>query len=303
MAEAFGGSYSPPSWSPGHEYPSSWSPRLCFADDADSDEYRPEQTRFARASSEERRVDHPPLLDPMQIPWYHPHITRNLAEAELQRAEEGVYLMRPRFNQHTKSLKGFAIDVRATHSVKHFQVNLNPGGLWTFGQEIFTSIPSFLEHFDNRPLLGDEGGRLIVLKYPYPREVEENPDYHSSFTAHFLADPPKDKRKRMRRYQSESDVLSSSPANHSSLSTGKSATVPTDTTSIHSLSLASKAGYLMKMGGKIKSWKKRWFVLKNTTFSYYTKDTDTRPLRVIDLSQAVSVSLSEEYAEKPHLFK
>lgn len=45
--------------------------------------------------------------------WYHPHITRNLAEAELQEAEEGVYLMRPRLQKNnTKLLKGFAIDVR-----------------------------------------------------------------------------------------------------------------------------------------------------------------------------------------------
>ena len=42
--------------------------------------------------------------------WFHPHITRNLGEAELQKAEEGVYLMRPR--RGGKSLRGFAIDVR-----------------------------------------------------------------------------------------------------------------------------------------------------------------------------------------------
>ena len=47
---------------------------------------------------------------------------------------------------------------RSTHTVKHFQVNLIPEGLWSFGQETFSSIPSFLEHFDNRPLLGDDGG-------------------------------------------------------------------------------------------------------------------------------------------------
>ena len=49
--------------------------------------------------------------------WYHPDITRNLAEAELQKAEEGVYLMRPR--RGGKSIKGFAIDVRYVLKTKN----------------------------------------------------------------------------------------------------------------------------------------------------------------------------------------
>ena len=50
---------------------------------------------------------------------------------------------------------------RTTHSVKHFPVDWDrEEGVWTFGQETFTCIPAFLEHFDNRPLLGDEGGEF-----------------------------------------------------------------------------------------------------------------------------------------------
>ena len=30
-----------------------------------------------------------------------------------------------------------------------------------------------------------------------------------------------------------------------------------------------KSGYLTKLGGKIKSWKRRYFVLKNGTLSYW----------------------------------
>jgi hypothetical protein len=74
--------------------------------------------------------------------------------------------------------------------------------------------------------------------------------------------------------------------------------------SLSHMQLASKAGYLVKMGAKVKSWKKRWFVLKDKNLSYYAKDTDTRPLRVIDLSQATSIcSCSDEYEEKANLFK
>ncbi|CAI8043468.1 Dual adapter for phosphotyrosine and 3-phosphotyrosine and 3-phosphoinositide [Geodia barretti] len=193
---------------------------------------------------------------------------------------------------------------RTTHTVKHFPVDFDRDA-WTFGQETFTSIPAFLEHFDNRPLLGDEGGKLIVLKYPYPREVEENPDYHSSVTAHFLSDPPKHPKKLEpgRRCQSDSEVLSNSSGENTPLSSSVEEPPTQKTTSIHSVSLASKAGYLVKMGAKVKSWKKRWFVLKDKNLSYYTKDTDTRPLRVIDLSQATSISCSDEYEEKANLFK
>jgi hypothetical protein len=34
--------------------------------------------------------------------------------------------------------------------------------------------------------------------------------------------------------------------------------------------MADKAGFLVKEGGKFKTWKKRWFVLKNNVI-YYSK--------------------------------
>ena len=37
-----------------------------------------------------------------------------------------------------------------------------------------------------------------------------------------------------------------------------------------------KAGYLTKLGGKIKSWKKRYFVLKNGTLSYWKSQVRER---------------------------
>jgi hypothetical protein len=282
--------------------PSSWSPGV-FDSGGHERNWQEPAARYLRSSSDAgERASPPPLMDPMQIPWYHPNITRNLAEAELQEAEEGVYLMRPR--RGGKSMKGFAIDVRTTHTVKHFPVDFDRDGTWTFGQETFTSIPAFLEHFDNRPLLGDEGGKLIVLKYAYPREVEENPDYHSSVTAHFLSDPPKQPKKLGLGCQSDSEVLSNSSGENTPLSSSVEEPPTHKTASIHSVSLASKAGYLVKMGAKVKSWKKRWFVLKDKNLSYYAKDTDTRPLRVIDLSQATSIcSCSDEYEEKANLFK
>ena len=37
-----------------------------------------------------------------------------------------------------------------------------------------------------------------------------------------------------------------------------------------------KSGYLTKLGGKVKNWKKRWFVLKNEELFYY-KSPVSRP--------------------------
>lgn len=37
-----------------------------------------------------------------------------------------------------------------------------------------------------------------------------------------------------------------------------------------------KSGYLTKLGGKIKSWKRRYFVLKNGTLSYWKSQVQQR---------------------------
>ena len=47
---------------------------------------------------------------------------------------------------------------RSTHSVKHFRVDIHKGMI-VFGQEKFSNVKGFIEHFDNRPLLGDDTGR------------------------------------------------------------------------------------------------------------------------------------------------
>ena len=46
---------------------------------------------------------------------------------------------------------------RSTHSVKHFKVNIQKGKI-VFGQEKFSNVEAFMEHFDNRPLIGDDTG-------------------------------------------------------------------------------------------------------------------------------------------------
>jgi len=50
-----------------------------------------------------------------------------------------------------------------------------------------------------------------------------------------------------------------------------------------------KEGYLIKQGTKVKNWRKRWFVLKNDTLTYYKVRGDSLPAGEIDLKQAVSI--------------
>lgn len=47
-------------------------------------------------------------------------------------------------------------------------------------------------------------------------------------------------------------------------------------------------GYLKKLGAKVKNWKRRWFVLKNTTISYH-REKGAAPLGKIDLYDCLSV--------------
>jgi hypothetical protein len=46
---------------------------------------------------------------------------------------------------------------------------------------------------------------------------------------------------------------------------------------------AELKGYLMKQGGKVKSWKKRWFVLDGNCLFYFASSSDKDPLGIIPL--------------------
>ncbi|RXM99213.1 Pleckstrin homology domain-containing family H member 2 [Acipenser ruthenus] len=52
-----------------------------------------------------------------------------------------------------------------------------------------------------------------------------------------------------------------------------------------------KSGYLLKMGGKVKTWKRRWFVLKGGELLYYKSPSDVirKPQGQIELSASSSI--------------
>ncbi|XP_047507797.1 uncharacterized protein CG43867 isoform X10 [Pieris napi] len=56
-----------------------------------------------------------------------------------------------------------------------------------------------------------------------------------------------------------------------------------------------KSGHLAKLGGKLKTWKKRWFVLKNGTLSYWKSQSEVnrKPQGQIGLGEACKISRNE----------
>ena len=45
-------------------------------------------------------------------------------------------------------------------------------------------------------------------------------------------------------------------------------------------------GYLIKMGGKIKSWKKRWFVLRQSKLMYFENDSEEKLKGTVEVRTA-----------------
>eukprot|EP01089_Gocevia_fonbrunei_P001357 TRINITY_DN11259_c0_g1_i1.p1 TRINITY_DN11259_c0_g1~~TRINITY_DN11259_c0_g1_i1.p1 ORF type:complete len:127 (+),score=17.76 TRINITY_DN11259_c0_g1_i1:57-437(+) len=63
----------------------------------------------------------------------------------------------------------------------------------------------------------------------------------------------------------------------------------------------TKKGWLLKEGGKIKSWKKRWFFLNENSLYYFKDPTDIgQPNGIVTLSFVKVVKITK--GSKPHMF-
>ncbi|XP_023930209.1 dual adapter for phosphotyrosine and 3-phosphotyrosine and 3-phosphoinositide-like isoform X2 [Lingula anatina] len=180
-----------------------------------------------------------------KIEWYHPGVNRHVAESILMtNGTDGTYLMRPSSKE-----REFALSVRTKDAVKHYPVYCESDGI-KFGMATFNTSEEFVKHFENQPLIGGESGVLTVLKYPYPRDVEEHDTYdqvhvHAEFGMH-----------------------------------GRQST-----NSVPNFEVGTKEGYLTKQGDIFKSWKTRWFVLRKTDLKYFKDSTDKQPIRSLDLME------------------
>ncbi|KAG8454166.1 hypothetical protein GDO86_000707, partial [Hymenochirus boettgeri] len=189
--------------------------------------------------------------------WYHTNISRHAAEALLlTNGQDGSYLLR---KSDSKSNR-YSLSVRAKDSVKHFEV-LHCGSFIKFGFNEFASLKEFVQHFANQPLIGSESGTLILLKHPYPCEVEE-PSIYESVRVHTA----------MQTGRSESDLIPVAPP------------------------LGTKEGYLTKQGGRVKNWKTRWFILSRNELKYFKDQLSTEAIKTLDLTEcsAVQFDYSQE---------
>ncbi|KAL6076224.1 putative Inositol/phosphatidylinositol phosphatase [Balamuthia mandrillaris] len=66
-------------------------------------------------------------------------------------------------------------------------------------------------------------------------------------------------------------------------------------------SIALKEGFLMKEGKKLRSWKRRWFVLKkDCTLEYFANHLDTKPLATLPLTAGSIVKEAPGYCGKKY---
>lgn len=142
----------------------------------------------------------------------------------------------------------YALSVRCKETVKHFKIQWD-GIKYTFGMGTFDNISDFEQHFRNKPLIGGESGVLTVLRHPYPKNVHE-PGIYDSVRLHATMGP---------------DVVPSGSPN---------------------FAINAKEGWLTKLGGNIKNWKTRWFVMRKNELMYFRDRTDKSPIRTIDLNEA-----------------
>ncbi|XP_053559455.1 dual adapter for phosphotyrosine and 3-phosphotyrosine and 3-phosphoinositide isoform X2 [Bombina bombina] len=179
---------------------------------------------------EEENAEHLGENELDSLRWYHDNLSRHAAEALLlTNGQDGSYLLR----KSEKEVNHYSLSVRAKDSVKHFQIH-HCGDSYKFGFNEYSCLKDFIQHFANQPLIGSESGTLILLKHPYPREVEE-PSIYESVRVHTA----------MQTGRCESDLVAVAP------------------------SLGTKEGYLTKLGGRVKNWKTRWFILNRNELKYF----------------------------------
>ncbi|XP_032229589.1 dual adapter for phosphotyrosine and 3-phosphotyrosine and 3-phosphoinositide isoform X2 [Nematostella vectensis] len=199
-----------------------------------------------------------------QLNWYHGNISRHVAEGLLMaNGMDGSYLLR----DSTTNKGEYSLTCRCADSVKHFQIG-REGHHYTFGMGKFTTLNEFVQHFENKPLVGGESGVLTLLKYPYPRDIDEPSTYEKVRV-------------------------------HAEWGKNRAGQSPTEG---HIQSFGSKEGYLTKLGGTVKNWRTRWFVLIKNELRYYKTKGDREPIKVLDLEACYEVA-KDDSQNKANCFR
>ncbi|XP_002737265.2 dual adapter for phosphotyrosine and 3-phosphotyrosine and 3-phosphoinositide-like [Saccoglossus kowalevskii] len=190
------------------------------------------------------------------LEWFHGDLSRHVTESVLlQNGRDGTYLLRTSNNNPGE----YTLSVRCHDSVKHFRLlRGRDGKKYKFGMLTFENVGELLDHFAKKPMIGGDTGTLMVLKYPYSKNITE-PACYDTVKVHAEGGD----------INFESNVCTNN--------TGQT------------MAISSKEGFLTKEGGIIKSWKTRWFVLCRNEFKYYKSREDSTPIRVLDLRECQGV--------------
>lgn len=70
---------------------------------------------------------------------------------------------------------------------------------------------------------------------------------------------------------------------------------------MHTFFNPDKEGWLLKQGGRYKSWKRRWFILNDNCLYYFEYTTDKEPRGIIPLENIKVRSIQDR--SKPHCFE
>lgn len=70
---------------------------------------------------------------------------------------------------------------------------------------------------------------------------------------------------------------------------------------MHTFFNPDKEGWLLKQGGRYKSWKRRWFILNDNCLYYFEYTTDKEPRGIIPLENIKVRSVQDR--SKPHCFE
>ncbi|KAI3435962.1 hypothetical protein D9Q98_002020 [Chlorella vulgaris] len=67
-----------------------------------------------------------------------------------------------------------------------------------------------------------------------------------------------------------------------------------------------RAGWLMKQGEFMKTWRRRWFILKDGKIFWFKSDLvgpSTQPRGIIEVNKCLSIKGAEDAINKPHAFE
>lgn len=197
-----------------------------------------------------------------ELEWFHPNATRHIAESLLmQNGNDGSFLLRP-----GRTTGSYALSIRGQETVKHYPVTARDSE-YDIGYRTFSSLKEFVDHFHSQPLIAGKSGIVTLLKYPYPRHVDELSQYET-----------------VRVHVELGSSLSSSD-------------------NITQFSSSSKEGFLTKRGAIVKNWKERWFTLNKMQLCYFKTRADSSPIRALDLNDCAECSAIGTFQNHDNCFR